>query len=426
MSITREQVLEMTSFTEVNKAIKDPATSGMMQRLLTDREVAVHVSKLMQARVKEQDEREAAVDTATARVSPPSTEELAAEAAAVAGTPTPEVPAAPVVPDTAAEDAEYKAHGIVTYRDAGGKITRLVQEYQVRDDEGNPIGRPTHLEAKNVLELSNKQRVAHEEAVRFGYRMKKHKTTFKQEPRTILTDEQVKAAAEQALEEKDPSKAEDVVRAAIETQYAKREAELKAKENREEGRAISNEFMRRHLHDYNPCDANQKEIGEYFVAHKLDFTLDNLEVCFADLMDENKLVKVERPFQRPVEGAANPAPTTATAPAATEGTPPVASPAAAPVSAAPQPAASTPPVEGTVTPSVAPNNPAPATRRPGVNGSLPPGSLSAQRPVPVDPSQARKEFMKKLNKMTSVEIRRERDTNPQFVKELATYGIKLQ
>lgn len=425
--ITREQVLEM-SLADITKAIKDPATSIQMQQHMRDREVAVHVSKLMQARAQETAQREAEVDRETARINPPSTEELAAEAAKVAATPDASVPVPAVQPvDTSLEDAEYKNAGITVYRDAAGKVTRLVQEYQVRDEDGAAIGRPTHLEAKNALELLAKQRVAHEEAVRFGFRMKKHKVTFKQEPKTILTDEELNAAAEQALQEKDPAKVKDVVRATIEAQYAKKEAELQKKSAEAEGRTIANEFMRRHLHDYAPNEANQKAINEYLVEHKLEFSLDNLEVAFDDLMSENRLVKVKKAFQTSVEVAANPAPTTAPATAATEGTPPVAQPAAATASTVvAQPAGvSTPVVEATVTTPAAPQS-APAARRPGVNGSLPPGTLSAPRPVPVDPAQARKEFMKSLKSMSAEEIRRKKNTDPQFQKSLATYGIKLQ
>jgi hypothetical protein len=34
--------------------------------------------------------------------------------------------------------------------------------------------------------------------------------------------------------------------------------------------------------------------------------------------------------------------------------------------------------------------------------------------------------MQKLNKMSGEEIRRKKNNDPQFVKELATFGIKIQ
>jgi hypothetical protein len=200
------------------------------------------------------------------------------------------------------------------------------------------------------------------------------------------------------------------------------------KEAYESGRAISNTWMRNHLHDYNPCEANKKAIGDYFTEHNLEFTYDNLEAAFQDLLEQgDKLAKVEAVATRQAVVPANPVPAaTATTPAlpvipATE------TPIAVPVPAVAQPAApSQPVVEATVTTPAAAPNVQPAARRPGVNGGLPPGSLSAQRPGTPDPALARKEFLKTVKDMDPKVMRAKLKTDPQFVKQLQAYGIQIR
>lgn len=408
MSITKEQVLAMTSFEEIGKAIKssDPAIAGSMQRLLSDRTVAVHVSKLIQARNQEQSEREAEVDRQTALVNPPTTEELAAEAAAVA-----------------AASVEAPVETLVVPPPVERK--KIVREYQVRDEDGNPIGRPTHLEAWSEAEMLDKIQDAHVNATRAFHRLKKQKLQFKEnEQSRLLTPDEIKAVAAKVVEGKDPVEAEKLVRGILDGEFKKKEKELQDKRDFEEGRRIYNEFIRRHLYEFNPVQSNLNALIEYLKEHSLDFTLDNLEAAFLDLHEQGDKLAPVTAQPRTVEVAANPAPTTAATPAPVAVLPPAAEPVAAQTPTA-QPVVNTPPVEATVTTPVAANQPI-ATRRPGVNGSLPPGSLSAQRTVAVDPAQARKEFMQNLKKMSSVEIKRKRDTDPQFVKQLAAYGIRLQ
>lgn len=425
-SITQEQVLQM-DLKSIGKAMNDPAVVADKASL---RLLAVRASELM----AEAQSREAEVDAQLNRVVPPSTEALAAEAEAMAAAPVvpaevPPVPAVVVNPHEA-EDAELKKVGVTVTRDANGKATRYSQIYQVADEDGTTIGRPTNLSAATLPELMAKQREVHTQATRAFHRLKRQKLTQKAE-KTILTPEQISEAAKVAVEEKDPAKAADVIKATIESAYQTREQELRKKELREEGRAISNHFMRQHLHDYNPCEANKKAMAEYFVEHNLEFTLDNLEIAFQDLKEQgDQLVPVasSTSITTPVSETANPVLSTASTTPAAPAIPVAESSAVVPASAAPaQPAApSQPAVEATVTSSAAAPNVQPAARRPGVNGSLPPGSLSAQRPGTPDPVLARKEFMQNLNKMSAEEIRRKKNNDPQFVKQLASYGIKIQ
>ena len=127
---------------------------------------------------------------------PLSSEEEAAQAEAViaeAQAATDKIAADKAAADKVAEDEEYKAAGITVVKDASGNITKIVMTYQARDEAGNPIGRPTYLEAKSWFELTTKQRAAHENAVRFAERIKKQKLTVKRddpnEPKQLTEDE---------------------------------------------------------------------------------------------------------------------------------------------------------------------------------------------------------------------------------------------
>jgi hypothetical protein len=433
-SITREQVLTMP-LSSIFAAVKNPETQAVMVTLMKDREVAVHVNKLLQERSEAAEQAEAQIDQQLSRVVPPSTEQLAAEAAAMAETPvvSAEVPAVPVTSVAKpweAEDAALKLQGVTVTRDESGVPTRYSQEYQVRDEDGTPIGRPTYLSARTLVEFLAKKDEAHISATRAFYRLKKQKLTFKQEKQRILTPEEISEAARVALGEKDQSKVEDVINATIESAFEKRGRELREKELINEGKAISNEFMRRHLHDYNPCEANKKAMGEYFAENNLEFTLDNLEAALLDLMSqEGKLVKVEAPFTaRQVTEPANPGTATTVTATETPAIPASAAAAAVTASAAPaQPAApSQPAVEATAPTPVAAHNVQPAARRPGVNGGIAPGTLSAQRPGTPDPVLARKEFLQTVKKMDPAVMRAKLKNDPQFVQQLKAYGIKIQ
>src|SRR6266478_3796770 len=78
-----------------------------------------------------------------------------------------------------AEDAGYQTYGIHITRDAQGQIQRIVQEYQVKDESGNPIGRPTHLEARSWAEFIAKKDECHVQATRAFNRLKSQKVSFK-------------------------------------------------------------------------------------------------------------------------------------------------------------------------------------------------------------------------------------------------------
>jgi hypothetical protein len=315
----------------------------------------------------------------------------AAEVARVAAEAEAAQRALPVIPKSwEAEDASYAVYGIHVTRDAEGKILRIVQEYQVKDETGNPIGRPTHLEAKTWPEFIAKKDECHVQATRAFNRLKTQKVSFKQQQSVEpeykpLTDEDM-AALVKDLKGDDPAKAVAAARKIAGSEVAKdrqaaHEAEVKAR-----GKQIGYEFMQRHVKDFNPCKANSDLIGKYLEENQLEFTLDNLEIAFIAL--EHELAPVSVPASRvevpPVDNP--PVPVPQALPAVQH---PSAELAARQAAAAALPAAPVPPA------TLPADNTPPATPRPGINGGLEPGSLSAQRPtVSGEPKYTREGILK--------------------------------
>ena len=439
-TLNRQTLLSLTDFKSIAGLMKDPATQGQVIALMKgDRELNAHINNLLLARNAELEKAEAEVDHKLVVANPPTTEELAAEAQQMASAaPTveeqaPTAPAAPVVPDYAAEDAALLTAGVRVIRDEAGKAINFVEEYQVKDDQNRPIGRPTHLEARTLAELLVKKRTAHENATKAFHRLKEQKLKFTEQQNHMLTAEEIKAAATKALESKDVAEAEKVVRGILENEFKKKEDEIQQAKSFQEGQKIGIDFVTRHLYDFNPCRANMVALAEYCQQHGLDFTLDNLEVAFIDLSEQgDKLAPpVHRASEatRPVEQATNTPVTTAAPVASAQSELPAEPAAAATQTVVAQPTvetiASQPAVAATVTTPVAANQPT-ATRRPGVNGSLPPGTMSANRPSAADPNQARKEFMRELKSMPTDVMKKRLKTDPQFVKQLQTYGIQVR
>lgn len=292
------------------------------------------------------------------------------------------------------EDASYATYGIHVTRDTEGKIQRIVQEYQVKDESGNPIGRATHLEAKSWPEFIAKKDECHVQATRAFNRLKSQKVSFKQqqpaEPEyKPVTDEDM-AALLKDLKGDDATKAVAAARKIAGSEVAKdrqaaREAEIKA-----QGQAIGYEFMKRHVHDFNPCKANSDLIGQWLEENNLEFTLDNLELAL--IAKENELAPVSVPASRvEVPPVVNPPATVPQALPAVQH--PSAELAARQAAAAAPPAAPVPPA-----PQPVAENMLPVQSRPGINGGLEPGSLSAQRPTVTNQPKYTKEAILKMDK----------------------------
>jgi hypothetical protein len=231
---------------------------------------------------------------------------------------------------------------------------KIVLDYQVKDEDGNALGRPTHLEATSNEEMIEKMKEAHVQATRAFHRLKRQKVTIQQsQPATpvapSMTDAELIEAAKD-LKSDDPAKIVEAHRKIAKVEIDKQEAN--AAELRRQER-VSQEFLANHKHDFNNCEANVNMVAGYFNEHKLPWTAANLEVAFEEL--ESKLAPVVPVAPVP---PANPAPVAPT---------PTAAPVVQPVVTVPAPAAAL--------------NPAPAAPRPGVNGGIVPGQNSGSRPA---------------------------------------------
>ena len=182
-TINREDLMK-SDWKTISGWMKDPSTQGRVISLMKgDRELGARINRLLLARNAEIEQVEEQVDHQIAVAVPPTTEELAAQATTAAA----EVPAAQPVVETPAPVVERK---------------KIVREYQVRDEDGNPIGRPTHLEAWSAEEMIDKMQTAHENATRAFHRLKKQKLQFtEKESSRVLTPEDIKAAATHAFDD---------------------------------------------------------------------------------------------------------------------------------------------------------------------------------------------------------------------------------
>lgn len=342
---TREQILSWPA-AEMLKFMKDP-------------EKRTIIEQVWNTPVVDQDalEEQRLADEATAQIA-------ASEAAA------------------AAEEARLAAEAAAAQKAAETPApTKIVVEYQTRDENGNPIGRPTHLEADSWEEMSQKQQAAHENAARHIEKLKSRKPTFKKDepqPEVGLTEQEILQLAQEL--NPDPEQAKKAADAVRKSSVADKieEATRKAREAEEyaRGQAVSYEFMKNHLQDFNPCQANSDVLTEYMKENDLTWTVDNLEIAFA--ATESRLA---RPVSVIVPPAANPpaqAPVAAAVPAAE-------------VTVAP-PAAVAP--TAVAAPTVVANPPAAARRVP--DGGLQPGQLSGRPGVAAQPVGLTKRDIQKM------------------------------
>jgi len=193
--------------------------------------------------------------------------------------------AADVAAKSEAEKKSLEDAQRIIAEEAAKPKEKIIREYQNRDEAGNPIGRPTHLEADSWEEMAEKLQACHENAVRFAERMKKRasiKPEFKQPevPIELLSEEQL-LKIQKDLESKDEI-AQSKAKVAFELNEARK---LQLKNRRQEdfnrGQAVSLEFRKNHP-EFNACEANAKILGDYIQENKLEWTVDNLELAFAE------------------------------------------------------------------------------------------------------------------------------------------------
>lgn len=286
-----------------------------------------------------------------------------------------QIDSTPVVDDAEVKAAEEAARVAAAQAEAqrvaeaSAASKKIVVEYQATDEEGNPIGRPTHLEASSHEEMIGKMKEAHIQATRAFHRLKKQKVQSLREVNNqpvapavaqTMSDADLLATVKD-LKSDDPQKALEAHRKLNRAEAAKIQAEADARvsaaDELRRQEKVSYAFLKAHQNDFNNCEANVSLIKDYFQQNELAWTLDNLEIAFHALENELAPVAVSVAATPP----ANPAPVVA----------PVATPAAAQA----QPVATAPVV------TTPPANPAPAQPRPGVNGGIVPGQNSAVRPA---------------------------------------------
>lgn len=310
--------------------------------------------------------------------------------------------------DAALAEAEKKAadeKARLVAEAAAAPKQKIVREYQVKDENGNPIGRPTHLEADTWEEMALKLQAAHENAMRFAERLKKRqsiKPEFNQPVQKVelLSEEQLVQLQKDLDSNNDLAVAK--AKAALELNEA-RKTYVKNFTLAEEQKAqnVSFEFMKLHP-EYNPCLANSQILGDYIQKENLAWTVSNLEIAYAatesqmapriqDNPQDTTAIDSEVEVARQAEEArvaeaakaaqeAEEARLAALIEAAVQKrlerekaaitTPPASVAAATPV-------ATSTPIENT---SAAPNAPA-AVRKPSVAGGIEPGSLHGSRSV---------------------------------------------
>ena len=132
---------------------------------------------------------------------------------------------------------------------------KIVVDYQATDEDGRPIGRPTHIEGWTWEEVSKKQQDAHVNAVRYAERVKSNRV--KQSAATTQFIEGSSAAkvarnesnklAEEAVNEKDPAKMQEAVKKSVQ---AEREAQIAEEAARAHGRIIADTWMTDHEEEF--------------------------------------------------------------------------------------------------------------------------------------------------------------------------------
>jgi hypothetical protein len=305
-----------------------------------------------------------------------------------------------------AEAAHVAEAARIAAEEAAKPKVKIVRTYQVKDEQGRPIGKPTHLEADTWEEMAEKMQGAHENAMRYAERIKNRKLTPAPAPEPAPLTEADLLVLQKELETGNAAQKAEAIRKIANDQFVKDNTTLRQELAQRDRTAIANDFVKRHKDDYEDNVANSAILIKYLTDNKLAWTPDNFDAAF-DATYIQLAPKVSPPVVTP-EPTPNPAPVVvATIPAAAAPVPvqptpapaPVATPVAAPVPAAVVPAVVVP------TPNAAPVVTPPIT---GVQ----PGELSG---VPASAATTQVKLTKKdIINMPKDELKR-RMKNPNFV-----------
>lgn len=371
--------MSITPVTPVN-ALPDPATLTLKdvkawgsdtRRFLAVPEIRAKVDSLLAERATALDVAAPAPDAVEVPPTPTEEEVKAAEVAA-------QVKAdEELLAAKAKLEADTKAEAD---RKAAETPKKIVVRYQATDENGQPIGSPTYLEAATHEEMVEKQKQAHINATRAYHRLKKQKDTavFKQ-PETVLPTEEELLEAAKDLSSDDPAKKLAAARKIANADIEKEREANRKEANRLRGIQVGLEFRTKHP-EFNPCQANSLILGQYLEANNLEFTVDNLEIALA--AEESRLTPAVQPAVEVVQ------------------VPPV--PANTPEPVTVIPAAPVEPAAPVVQPAPPPNPVVAPVAPPKRTGDLQPGAQSGRKPVvqPVGLTKA------DINKMPRDEYKR--------------------
>jgi len=353
---------------EMRDKCKDPVVFEQVQTLVAEDAMKNNPSRRTEEQVKEEEEK-AALEVKAAE------EARAAEAVKAIE----EAKAADAL--NAAEAAKVEADRVAAEEAARRSAPqRIIRDYQVKDENGVPIGRPTHLEAANWEEMAEKMELAHVNAVRYAERLKRQKVATKavEVPAVqpgMSEEELVKAL--QDLKTKNPTEAIDVVKKFIDVDHINKTIQ-EANEQTQRARIqeATYSFLRGHRDDYYDVQANSDLMKDYIQTNGLAWSADNLELAFTAL--EAQLAMAPRESAPAVEPTPTPVPQVS-APAVVN--PPVVQPPAPPVEVQKVPTAQE--VAEQVLEKLLKDNPSLLDTRRGVNGGIQPGSMSGVRPATV-------------------------------------------
>ena len=437
-SITVDQ---FRSVLQQAKSQQDP-TLLALNTLLTDKEAKRLVNEMLNdpdyvpvAKRPLTEEEQAAIADDQARADQQA-QEAEANAAVAAQQEQDSAYSVQLAQNRANEDAQAAQIGMVLIRNAYGDIEKIIHDYQARDEDGNPIGNPTHFESTNLIVHCGKLQNAHINAGRYAERMRgdKHKVASATMTAGIKSEKAEAAAArsralaEEAAKEQDGAKMQEAVKASIEAEKESQEALRAAQET---GRAITNSWLADHTEDFLPCQASSKIMGDYMTANGLSWTYDNLEKTFQAVKDQ--LPKPVRSVATtPVSEATNtPAEATMTEAEASAQSAVAPANVAVRVSAAQANPQAVPPASAATAPTanVAVNRPV-VTRKPVVNGGLQPGTLSAPRPestatTPEDIAATRSRLLKEIRNMPNEVYRKKIANDTKYVAQLKAAGIPV-
>ncbi len=168
------------------------------------------------------------------------------------------------------------------------------KEYQVKDAEGNPVGKPQVFEGDSWEEVADKIASAHEQASRRILELRgripqsKPEEAFKFEAKDLTPDEKFKLSNDIS----DPQLLDATIDKLLESRLGAPVDRIRKSLNRieemeqiERARLEAQKFLNRHP-EFKPCGENESKMVAYIQTNNLGYNCDNLEVAMDALADQ--------------------------------------------------------------------------------------------------------------------------------------------